>query len=122
MRIRKIILFLFLFVFIFCKANAEDNFIVVFGNDHGELCSDLRTFLESNNYPYTNYSTSNPEFLSELEYYKKEYKVSEGMSKNFRYYPIVFVNEKAFSGFNNEIKENIIKAFKDKISWEDQKK
>lgn len=98
--------------------NIEDDFIeeseiIVFGNNRGELYSDLKWFLESQNYSFTDYSTSNSNFSNKLKEYKKEYKKSEGMSTNFRYYPIIFVKDRVFSGFSEKIKEEIRKTLEE---------
>lgn len=93
-------------------AFAEDEEIVVFGNEENELYQDLISFLEEGNYSYTKYLISDSSFLDKLSSYKKEYGSSEGMSKSFRYYPFIFLKEKAFSGFNSVIKEEIEKELK----------
>ncbi|HOI59962.1 MAG TPA: hypothetical protein PKU93_01405 [Candidatus Pacearchaeota archaeon] len=99
------------------NTNTEDPIgedqIVVFGNSHGELYLDLKLFLESQNYSFINYSTSSSDFSNKLNQYKKEYKKSEGMSTSFRYYPIIFVKDRAFSGFNEKIKEEIKKTLEE---------
>ncbi len=91
----------------------KEDQIVVFGNSRGELCLDLKSFLESQNYSFINYLTSDFEFSKKLEDYKEKYAVSAGMSTNFRYYPIIFVRDKAFSGFNEKIKEEIKKTLEE---------
>jgi len=91
----------------------EEDQIVVFGNSRGELYLDLKSFLESQNYSFINYSTSSSDFSNKLNQYKKEYKKSEGMSASFRYYPIIFVKDRAFSGFNEKIKEEIKKILEE---------
>lgn len=92
--------------------------LVVFGDKKSELYQDLITFLKAEHYPYTEYLISDVDFLEKLKDYKEKAGFSEGMSNKFRYYPLIFVREKAFSGFNAQIKEQI----KEEIIWEDQKK
>lgn len=87
--------------------------IIVFGNNYGEMCLDLKSFLDSEGYSYINYSPSDSNFYTKIEYYKKNYKKSEGMSLSFGYYPIVFIGDRAFSGFDNNIKEEIKKVIDD---------
>jgi len=89
----------------------EEN-IVIFGDEKNELYKDLVSFLEKENYLYVKYLVSDAEFLEKLDSYKKEYGFSSGMSKNFRYYPIIFIKEKSFSGFNSIIQKEIEEELK----------
>ncbi|MDD4358688.1 MAG: hypothetical protein PHY30_02625 [Candidatus Pacebacteria bacterium] len=101
------------------KEESIDKDIVVFGNDYGEMCLDLKTFLDEEGYEYTSHLPSSPDFYNKIEEYKKMYGKSQGLSSNFKYYPIVFVGDQAFSGFDNitkeEIKEAILNCEKDSI-------
>lgn len=108
MDIKKIIIFAL--VLLFSSASAETTPIILFQGSKGELSKDARAFIELSNYPYEIYSPKDKDFLEKLETYKKEYKTSQGLSSNFRHYPIIFLENKAFSGFNPEIKENILKS------------
>ncbi len=90
----------------------QEESIVIFGDEKNELYKDLVSFLEKENYAYTKYLVSDSEFLNKLDSYKKEYGFSSGMSKNFRYYPIIFIKEKAFSGFNSIIQKQIEEELK----------
>lgn len=81
--------------------------IVVFENGYGQMCLDLKEYLEVKDYAYTDYLTSDVDFYNKLEEYKKNFKKSEGVSSRFEYYPIIFIGDKAFSGFNNEMKVKI---------------
>lgn len=92
--------------------STEDEEIVVFGDEDNELYQDLISFLKEGQYNYTTYLISDSEFLDKLDSYKRMYGYSEGMSSNFRYYPFIFLKEKAFSGFNIIIKEEIEKELK----------
>ncbi len=107
MNIKKTFVIVTFLLFFFSNTNAEENFIVVFESTNKELSQDLFTFLEESNYSYTSYSPKDKEFLTELEKYKKEHRTSKGLSKNFRHYPIIFFNDKAFSGFNREAKKEL---------------
>ena len=65
-------------------------------------------FFDSMDYEYTQYLNTDPEYSSKLREYKQGFNVSEGESSSFGYYPIIFVGERAFSGFSEDI-EDIIK-------------
>ena len=90
----------------------EDEEIVIFGDEENELYQDSILFLREGGYRYTKYLISDSNFLEKLDEYKRMCGYSEGMSSSFRYYPLIFIKEKAFSGFNSVIKEEIEKELK----------
>lgn len=105
MKVKVVLLFLAFILFsAFNNAKAE---MIIFTSPSNVLYQDLVSFLEANNYSYERRLTSDEDFLKDLTALKKETKRSEGMSKNFRYYPLIFINESAFSGFNKEVKKLI---------------
>jgi len=101
---RKLVLIFLSFFLVFQSVDAE---MIVFSTPSSVMHKDLISFLETSNHSYKEYLSSNESFLKELMILKKEIRKSEGMSKDFRYYPIIFINGKAFSGFNKEIKKII---------------
>jgi glutaredoxin len=73
------------------------------------MCKEAVDFFEENGIEYTEYLTSDEIFNEKLEEYKSEYgDESEGVSTSYRYYPMIFYKDKAFSGFNDSIKETIL--------------
>lgn len=86
--------------------NAEDK-IVMFHNGTGPMCKEAEEFLESIDYPVKEYLDSEDNFQTLLESYKSEFDSSEGVSEDFGYYPIIFIEDKAFSGFDDSIKKEI---------------
>jgi hypothetical protein len=51
---------------------------------------------------------SREDFYTILESYKAKFGKSEGVSENFGYYPLIFLGDRAYSGFNEEIKTAIL--------------
>jgi hypothetical protein len=52
--------------------------------------------------------TTEEDFNIKLEEYRSGHSSSQGVSQSFGYYPFIFIQEKAYSGFNEEIGEEII--------------
>lgn len=86
----------------------NESHMVIFENSSGSMCIALHEFLEEIN--YTDYETHlvvDDNFLTLLQSYKSNFITSEGFSSDFSYYPIIFIENRAFSGFNLEVKEEI---------------
>ncbi len=82
--------------------------VIYFHNGLGEMCVDFTNFLETITYPTEEHLIEEENFRLLLAKYVNEYDKSEGYSTNFGYYPIIFINQRAFSGFNEETKEAIL--------------
>ncbi len=80
---------------------------IVFHNNQGEMCKEMLDFFEENNYQFREYLTTDEGFSEKLNEYKSESSKSEGVSSSFGYYPIIFIENKAFSGFNPDIAAEI---------------
>ena len=83
----------------------KNNRVVVFHNGSGNMCLDLLAFFKEHNIEYEEHLTTDTDFISQLNSYKKG--KSEGVSDSYGYYPIIFINDRAFSGFNKEIEGEI---------------
>jgi arsenate reductase-like glutaredoxin family protein len=96
------------------KANKTDNKkkIVVFHNGQGSMCLEFLDFIKTIDYEVEQHLTTEEDFYSELNKYKSSFNLSEGVSNSFGYYPIIFTGNKAYSGFNEEIAEEILKEIK----------
>jgi len=53
--------------------------------------------------------TSDPDFSQRLAAKEEKFTQSEGVSDSFGFYPIIFIKNRAFSGFNEQIKNEILK-------------
>ncbi|MGI5898276.1 MAG: polysaccharide deacetylase family protein [Candidatus Dojkabacteria bacterium] len=83
----------------------KNNRVVVFHNNSGTMCMDFLDFLKENKIDYEEHKTTDTDFVSQLNSYKKG--KSEGVSDSYGYYPIIFIGDKAFSGFNKDIEGDI---------------
>lgn len=90
------------------QASAQ-NKIAVFHNGQGSMCLDFLEFTKTLTYPVEQHLTTDGDFNSQLEAYKAKIAKSEGVDQNFGYYPIIFVGDKAYSGFNDNIKQEILR-------------
>ncbi len=87
--------------------------IIVFHNGKGPMCLDFLDFIKSVKYPIVQYLDGQENFYKILEDYKIKFSKSEGVSENFGYYPIIFVDNKAYSGFDDNVKEAILRQIEE---------
>ena len=86
----------------------KSNRVVVFHNGSGNMCLDMLAFFKEHKIQYEEHLTTDTDFISQLNSYKKG--ESEGVSDSYGYYPIIFIGDRAFSGFNKEIGDEIKKT------------
>jgi hypothetical protein len=89
------------------QSDAQDK-IVVFHNGQGPMCLDFLEFIKDTDYSVVQHLTTDEDFYSQLNTYKSRFTKSEGVSEDFGYYPVIFINDKAYSGFSEEIKQEIL--------------
>ena len=82
--------------------------IVVFHNGTGPMCLEFLDFIDTIDYPVEQHLTTDAGFWDALNAIKAEFAVSEGLSENFGYFPIIFIQDKAYSGFNDNIRDAIL--------------
>lgn len=81
--------------------------IVMFHNGLGPMCKEAEEFLDALDYPVEEHLVGEKNFLPLLERYRVQFEASEGVSKDFEYFPLIFVKDRAFSGFNAAVKAAI---------------
>lgn len=86
----------------------ETGKLLMFHNGSGPMCLNALEFIKTIDYPVKQYLNYEKDFSSNLASLKSEYGESEGISDSFGYYPIIFVNGRAFSGFNSQIQQLIL--------------
>ena len=89
--------------------NSAGNKVVVFHNGKGPMCLGFLEFIKTLDYPVEQHLADDKDFNRVFTGYKKNFTQSEGLSSSFGYYPIIFINGRAFSGFNDGIKDEISK-------------
>ena len=77
------------------------------------MCLEALEFLEKINYPVEQFIDTELGFSDKLSQLRTNFVQSEGVSESFGYYPIIFIKDRAFSGFNGEIKNEISKELAD---------
>ncbi len=87
----------------------EDNEIVVFHNGTGPMCIEALEYFDNMGYEYTEYLNSEEDFYATLDSYQGNFEESEGVSQTFGFYPIMFVEDRAFSGYDDDVKDEIDK-------------
>jgi len=82
---------------------------MMFHNGKGPMCLEALEFLSTIDYPMEEHLDSEADFYDQLNEFRAKFGQSEGVSESFGYYPIIFIKNRAFSGFNEEIKSEILK-------------
>ena len=93
------------------RKESSDGKVVIFHNNTGPMCLEMLDFLKKNNIKYEEHLNSDKDYITEFSAYKKSIEKSKGVSDSFGYYPIIFINNKAFSGFNEDIGKEILKEY-----------
>ena len=84
--------------------------VVMFHNDTGPMCIEAKEFFEENGIQFEEHLTTDSDFSELLFEYKAKFNgQSEGESSSFGYYPMIFLENKAFSGYNDSVGEQILK-------------
>jgi glutaredoxin len=84
--------------------------LVIFHNGTGPMCVEAIDFFQEKDIKYTEYLTTDENFDVKLSEYKSQFGgESEGVSTTFGYYPVIFINSKAYSGFNKDVEDEILK-------------
>ncbi|MBD3209903.1 hypothetical protein GF318_00820 [Candidatus Micrarchaeota archaeon] len=84
--------------------------IVMYHNGQGEMCLEAMDFLETVNYTVETHLENETGFESELNSLIDAYGESKGKSSSYGYYPIIFVKNKSYSGFGDQIKNEILEG------------
>lgn len=88
--------------------NSSQELVIVFHNNAGPMCLDAIEFFQQNDIDYEEHLTSDEDFVELLSESQARYNgESEGVSGTFGYYPIIFVGSKAFSGFDDTVRDEI---------------
>ena len=85
----------------------EETEVTIFHNGQGPMCLELLAFLSDNNIDYEEHLNTDIDFVSQLNAHKVTNPTSEGVSESYGYYPIIFINGRAFSGFDESIEEEL---------------
>lgn len=81
--------------------------LVMYHNGTGPMCLDAMEYIEDLDYPVEQHLNTETDFQENLSELKRVYGSSEGVSTDFGYYPIIFIEDRAFSGFNDDIRAEI---------------
>jgi len=90
------------------KSFSVGNKILMFHNGTGPMCLEALKFIETINYPVEQILDNEEGFKQRLSELEVKFGKSIGVSESFGYYPIIFIKDKVYSGFNTEIKNKII--------------
>jgi hypothetical protein len=83
------------------------NKILMFHNGKGSMCLEALEWIKTIDYPVEQHLDSEEGFREKLNELIEEFGQSKGVSTSFGYYPIIFIKNEAFSGFNEDIKNQL---------------
>ena len=89
------------------------NKIMMFHNGKGPMCLEAVEFIKTIDYPVEQFLDYEEGFGEKLNNLKEKFGSSEGIHPLFGYYPIIFIKDRVFSGFNETIKNEILKEIKE---------
>lgn len=81
--------------------------LVMFHNGEGPMCRDAAAFVDDLDYPVEVHLVGERNFLPMLESYRARHAASEGVSERFELFPLIFIEGRAFSGFNSAVRAAI---------------
>ena len=95
------------------QESAESNLygeykIVMFHNNRGPMCLQAKEFFKEHNIKFKEVLTTDDNFAELLAKYRKNRPVSKGVSNSYEFYPFIFTEEASYSGFNEEIAEDLL--------------
>jgi hypothetical protein len=79
----------------------------MFHNGVGPMCKEAEAFLDGLDYPVEEHLSGEKNFLTLLDRYRVKFPQTEGVSDSYEYFPIIFVGDRAFSGFDEEVRAAI---------------
>ena len=68
------------------------------------MCKDAEAFLMGLDYPIEEHLTDEKNFYALLDRYRIQIPQSEGVSDSYEYFPIIFLKNRAFSGFDENVR------------------
>lgn len=90
------------------KFNVGDK-MIVFHNGAGSMCLDFLDFAETIDYPIEEHLESEKDFQQKFYALQSEFSSTEGIHPLYGYYPVIFIKDRVFSGFNESIKTELLK-------------
>ncbi|MBN2015214.1 hypothetical protein JW766_00065 [Candidatus Dojkabacteria bacterium] len=88
---------------------ASEQTIVMYHNGTGPMCIEALDFFEEQGIEFKEHLNTEEGFKDLLSSEKERFNgVSEGVSDSFGYYPIIIIETRAFSGFDDNVKSEIL--------------
>ncbi len=82
--------------------------IVMFHNNQGPMCLQAKEFFEEHNIKFKEVLTTDENFAELLAKYRRNRPTSKGVSSSYGFYPFIFTEEASYSGFNEEIANELL--------------
>ena len=81
--------------------------LVVFHNGRGPMCKDAEAFIAGLDYPVEEHLSDEKNFYTLPDRYRIQFPQSEGVSGAYKFFPIIFLKDRAFSGFDETVRTAI---------------
>jgi hypothetical protein len=81
--------------------------LVMFHNGKGPMCREAAAFIAGLDYPVEEHLVGERNFLTMLESYRAQFTATEGVSDQFELFPLIFIEGRAFSGFDDTVRAEI---------------
>jgi hypothetical protein len=82
--------------------------VVMFHNNQGPMCLEALDFFKKEGIEVQEVLNTDPDFRNKLQPYQERFPVSLGVSESYGYYPFIFTDQAGYSGFNAEIKQQLM--------------
>ena len=81
--------------------------LVMFHNGQGPMCRDAARLVAGLVYPIEEHLVGERDFLPMMESYRARFPAGEGVSDRFELFTLVFIEGRAFSGFDETVRAAI---------------
>ncbi len=81
--------------------------LLMFHNGEGPMCREAVEFVSALDFPVEEHLLGEPDFLEQLLQHMAGFPESEGISDDFGLFPVIFIGDRAFSGFDDSVAQVI---------------
>lgn len=82
--------------------------LVIFHNGAGPMCQDAVDFIATLDFPVEEHLLGERDFIALMTTHMRGHPGSEGVSDSFGLFPIIFLGERAFSGFDADVAQALL--------------
>ena len=91
----------------------NQNQLLIFHNGAGVMCLEALAFFAEQQIDYEEHLNTDTDFNNLLSVYRQDYPASQGESTSYQYLPIIFYQGQAYSGFNQQVADDLLDAWQE---------